>query len=87
MGHATDQCFKCFNKNFKTPPIHQALSALKITEVGPEEWIPNSGASYHMTSNLFLFTSIHAYHGPDVVKVGNGTFLPITHIGTMSILT
>lgn len=87
MEHIADRFLKCFNKNFKTPPIHQALSSLKVTKVDPEDWILDSGASSHMTSNLLQFTSIHVYHGVDSVMVGNDISLPITHIRNVSIHT
>ncbi|RVW33268.1 Retrovirus-related Pol polyprotein from transposon RE2 [Vitis vinifera] len=50
-------------------------------------WLLDSGASHHVTSNLSNL-SIHApYNGSDDIMIGDGTGLPITHTGSLSIHT
>lgn len=61
MGYTTNRCYKRYNKGFKTPSIHHALHALMVSEFDPKDWIPHSGASFHMLGNSTLFTSLHAY--------------------------
>lgn len=50
-------------------------------------WYPDSGATCHITPDLSNL-SIHTdYGGNDMVKVGNGTGLPIQHIGHSTLNT
>lgn len=85
FGHTADRCWKRFNKNWKTP-VHKALFALQVTDVDPNEWTPDSGASSHMTGNSYLFISLSKYKGADSV-ICNGEFLPISNISTVVLPT
>ncbi|KAJ0020390.1 hypothetical protein Pint_31434 [Pistacia integerrima] len=50
-------------------------------------WLLDSGASHHVTSDLSNL-SIHApYVDSDVIMIGDGTSLPIMHIGSTSLRT
>lgn len=40
-----------------------------------------------MSANSSLFSSLQISSGADTVMVGNGTFLSISHIGTVSLQT
>ena len=44
-------------------------------------WYLDSGATHHTTPNSPALTSKSAYTGPSGLQVGNGTSLPISHIG------
>ena len=44
-------------------------------------WYLDSGATHHTTPNSPALTSKSAYTGPGGLQVGNGTSLPISHIG------
>lgn len=46
-----------------------------------DSWIPDSGATTHMTPNPHLVQGVVAYTGPERVIVGNGHSLRIFHIG------
>lgn len=65
--------------------VQQAMSALQISDVDLTNWLPDSGASSHMTGTLSLLHSVEPYDGKDAVMIGNGDMLPITHIGTATI--
>lgn len=45
------------------------------------DWIIDSGATHHVTSNLANFSMHAPYSGSDGVIVGDGVGLPITHTG------
>lgn len=51
------------------------------------EWYPDSAATAHITNNAAQLTSSEPYMGNDQVMVGNGDFLPITHIGSIPLHT
>jgi len=48
-------------------------------------WYLNSGASHHITSDPSNFTSKTNYNGSKHVKLGNGSGLTITHVGSTTL--
>ena len=50
--------------------------------VGPE-WVANSGATYHTTSNADIFSSVHpsSSYVPSSIMVLNASCLPVTSVG------
>lgn len=59
---------------------------MRITEVldsSGQEWIPDTGATTHVTSSNHHFQHSQPYTGFDSLMIGDGNFLPITHIGSV----
>ncbi|KAI4302890.1 hypothetical protein MLD38_038586 [Melastoma candidum] len=52
-----------------------------------DAWYPNFGASHHMTSQRGILPTPNPYGGSSHVFVGNGSSLPITHSGNLSLRT
>lgn len=52
-----------------------------------QEWYPDSAATAHITNNSGQLQSSQPYLGNDQVIVGNGDFLPITHVGSIALQT
>ena len=52
-----------------------------------QEWYPDSTASAHITNDGSQLQSSAPYLGNDQVIVGNGDYLPITHIGSIPLHT
>ena len=52
-----------------------------------QEWYPDSAASAHITNSASRLQSSEQYVGNDQVIVGNGDFLPITHVGSIALQT
>lgn len=50
-------------------------------------WLLNNGASHHVTSDLKNISLHTPYNGSDVTMIGDGSSLPITHIGSTSLTT
>jgi hypothetical protein len=51
-------------------------------------WYPNSGATHHLTHDLAnLNVRADEYLGSKQIQVGNGTYLPIKHVGTTQLST
>lgn len=78
--------------NALTPPlppelrtVQQALSALQVTTVDANQWLPDSAASSHMAHNLAVFDEYTLYKSNDIVVVGNGKTLAIDHIGIVTL--
>ncbi|KAF8392923.1 hypothetical protein HHK36_021163 [Tetracentron sinense] len=51
------------------------------------QWMPDSGATNHMTFDPSLLDQLAEYPGSDQVVIGNGKGLQITHIGNSSLCT
>lgn len=82
IGHTAIKCYNLFDKNYKDEVPSQAFSFLHISYELGKEWYPHSGASAYVTSSTNALQSDTAYDGNDTVQVGDGTYLPITHIGS-----
>lgn len=54
-----------------------------MSDIDPDDWIPGSGASSHMSGISYIFSSLTKYEDADSVMIGNGRFLPITHVCTV----
>ncbi|XP_019151945.1 PREDICTED: NAC domain-containing protein 73-like [Ipomoea nil] len=52
---------------------------------GPHEWFPDTGATNHATPDPSLLTSATGYDGPETLRVGSGTGLPIVNVGLASL--
>ena len=50
-------------------------------------WLLDNGASHHVTADLNNLSLHTPYSGQDDVMLGNGTNLPINHIGSVSLTT
>lgn len=58
----------------------------KIKDIQDASWYPNSGATHHMTSNLSnLNLSNKEYKGTQLLYLGNGKPIHISHTGNASI--
>ncbi|XP_048443298.1 uncharacterized protein LOC125478769 [Pyrus x bretschneideri] len=50
-------------------------------------WIVDTGASHHMTSDLASLHQVSSFEGSEKIKIGNGQGLPIQNTGSASIKT
>jgi hypothetical protein len=60
-------------------------SAATPSTVG--EWVMDSGATAHMASDPGMLHSLKPSLQPSLVTVGNGSTLPISHTGHVSLLS
>jgi hypothetical protein len=89
LGHTALTCYYRFDNSYtvESPQNMQALLATP-THVSDPNWYNDSGATHHLTSDLAnLNVRADEYHGPDQIRVGNGTSLPIKHIGSTQFST
>ena len=83
FGHPAYRCYKRFDHSYQTEEPHNALTATRAHDPPQShEWYADSGAMAHITNNSVQLQPTQAYRGEDSVLVGNGDYLPITHVGT-----
>lgn len=86
-GHTTLRSWNRFNFAHQPTEMPQALAALQLSETGLSDWIPDSGASAHMTRDEGNFLDKTPYLGTDSVMIGDVKLLYITGIGTVKVDT
>ena len=82
-GHTTLKCYNRFDNNYQAEV--QAFSALRVSDENRKEWNPDSAATAHVTASPNALQSATDYDRDDAVLVGDGTYLPITHVGSTTI--
>ena len=50
-------------------------------------WVLDAGAFYHITNDVSNLNIQSDYSGPDEVIIGDGSSLPITHVGSTTLQT
>ncbi|KAF7149901.1 hypothetical protein RHSIM_Rhsim02G0228300 [Rhododendron simsii] len=80
-GHDALHCWQRFNHAYQPHEVPQALAAMTLESPIDEDWLPDTGATSHMTGNRDKLFNLTSYTGRDYVMVGNGEKLKITHIG------
>lgn len=85
-GHPAFKCFKRFDQTYNVEAMKNALATMRLSDgaggSGPS-WYTDTAATHHVTNDPHHFFSALPYEGSDSVIVGNGDFLPITHIGSI----
>ncbi|KAL5724761.1 hypothetical protein ACHQM5_007981 [Ranunculus cassubicifolius] len=82
-NHTVATCWFRFDKSFY-PHASSAPPVAYIATPGSSfdcNWVPDSGATHHLTSDFNNLQVSSAYEGPDQIRVGNGANLPIEHSG------
>ncbi|RVW35995.1 Retrovirus-related Pol polyprotein from transposon RE1 [Vitis vinifera] len=101
QGHVVSRC-PLFRQQFPQvqPPLHPGNSsqfrlpapwqaqANVATIVPPNTtWLLDSGASHHVTTDVHNLALHSPFDGTDEIMIGNGSGLPISHIGSISLTT
>ncbi|KAF8395849.1 hypothetical protein HHK36_019803 [Tetracentron sinense] len=85
FGHSALRCSNRYNHAYQAEDMPQALAAMNIDDPQDPEWIPDTGASSHMTNDPGIFTTLKPYQGDDKIIVGHGQALEISHVGSATI--
>lgn len=79
------KCYNRFDNNYNGAVNQQAFSSLQVADLNGKEWFTDSGASAHVTASATNLQTAEAYNGNDTVMVADGTYLPITHMGSITL--
>ncbi|XP_019082590.1 PREDICTED: uncharacterized protein LOC109125425 [Camelina sativa] len=85
IGHTALKCYNRFDNNYQSDVPTQAFASLRVSEENGREWHPDSAAIAHITSSTSGLQGTTTYKGNDTVMVGDGAYLPITHVGSTTI--
>ena len=85
VGHSAVKCYNRFDNNYQGGDMSQAFASMKVSDENGKEWVTDSAATAHVTSSTDNLNSLSCYEGNDTVMVGDGAFLPITHLGSATI--
>ncbi|KAF6136064.1 hypothetical protein GIB67_000468 [Kingdonia uniflora] len=80
-GHEALKCWHRFDNSYQDEAIPQALATIHLNEPEVGEWLPDTGATTHITDNPGTLSNIKPYFGFDYAIMGNGNRLLITHMG------
>ncbi|KAJ4761435.1 hypothetical protein LUZ62_071810 [Rhynchospora pubera] len=87
IGHSAKLCYSRYNQDpdWKPNPRFQAYNAHTQPQLtSSNDWIIDSGATNHVTSDLNNLSSFFPYQGSDNLQIGNGMGLSISHVGSTS---
>ena len=84
FGHSAKVC-----RNYKISSVQEPVAnfAQFSDTVGAQNWMMDSGASHHITTDLNNLSLYSDYGGPDELLVGDGSGLQIKHTGSSKITT
>jgi len=90
MGHTTPNCWQIIANVSQTLPT--VTGDIESSILGTHSmvdyslWYPKSEASYYITNNANSVTTNITYHGPETVKISNGSCIHIHNIGSTNVL-
>jgi hypothetical protein len=88
LGHTTIRCYQRQESTSPSESQHspQAYYSSPALPTEDNRYL-DTEATHHVTNELqHLYLSTEDYHGQDQIHVGDGTGLPITHIGSPSLI-
>ena len=78
LNHSALTCYQRYNHATLAANMAEASYA----SINNQNWLADSGATHHITNSLNNLDKSHEYAGSDEVKVGNGTGISISNIGS-----
>uniref|UniRef100_A0A2N9F5W2 Retrovirus-related Pol polyprotein from transposon TNT 1-94-like beta-barrel domain-containing protein n=1 Tax=Fagus sylvatica TaxID=28930 RepID=A0A2N9F5W2_FAGSY len=90
QGHTALDCYN--RMNFSYQGCHPPAKLAALASAAPPSpstscWISDTGATDHFTPDLGNLPDSSIYNDPQLVSVGNGQQLPISHIGNAQLYT
>lgn len=84
MSHTAIDYFNRMNMSYESLVPTKRLSAMISTSSAqPSTWLTDTGANFHITTDLGILNQAQEYHDLDHVGgVAHGTGLPINHISS-----
>ena len=83
VGHTAANCPDRYAKSANFANVAETAYSCSSPHIAAD-WYTDTGAAAHMTPDSSQLDKVEPYNGKDCVIVGNGAFLPITHVGTLS---
>ncbi|KAF6146758.1 hypothetical protein GIB67_004935 [Kingdonia uniflora] len=80
-NQTTQTCWHRSDQMSQATPSPPTANVATRDSFADHNWIPDNGATHHLTPNFNNFHLRAEYDGPNQIRVGNGTNLPIENIG------
>lgn len=87
LNHEAVDCWYRYDYSYQSEDFPQALAALALNDTKDQSFIVDSGATSHMINDAGNLSYVKTYHGNDVIYVGDGNNIPITHTGDVNVVT
>lgn len=97
FGHSARRCTQLQTMSYsqsnmlpQTPlpmPWQPRANLGAVSQYNPNQWILDSGATHHLTSDLNNLALDQPYNGGEEVSIADGSGFPITHMGSASLPT
>lgn len=71
----------CWSRYEYSEQVEEVFAAMNLNSQNDKDFYADSGATTHMTNNPSMLDFVSPYNGNDMIYVGNGQPLSITHIG------
>lgn len=69
--HVILKCWNRLNNSYQLNDIPQALVAMTLKNISPEEWIASTGVFAHITGNPCMLNNLCHYFDSDIVIIGD----------------
>lgn len=80
-------CWYRFDYSYQPNDLPQALATLNLHSSNDDSIYVDYGATSHMMNDAGKLSSIENYKGNDMIYVGDGYALPISHVGDACLTT
>jgi hypothetical protein len=84
FGHTANKCWHPFNEDYVLEPRTTAATSSSGID---NNWYMDSGATDHITGDLYKLTMHNPFAGTDQIHATNGKGMDITHVGKTVIPT
>ncbi|XP_062030729.1 uncharacterized protein LOC133746578 isoform X1 [Rosa rugosa] len=71
-GHTTDRCYFIIGFPGQQSETEDATAMVAATNLAPQFWLADTGATNNMTNNLQMLNNVIPYPTTDGVQIGNG---------------
>ena len=86
-NHITINYWYRFDYSYQSEDLPQSLVAIKLNDEHDPSFYEDSGATAHMTNDTGKLSYDEPYKGNDMIFVGDGNALPISHVGDVCVST
>lgn len=85
VGHSAVKCYNRFDLSYQPSTNQQAFASMQMSDPSGREWYSDSGALTHVAASSTNLQTADAYNGSKSIMMADGTYIPITHMGSVTL--